>query len=117
MIGALRIVHRNALVYRRTWTGSLFMSFLQPTLFLLAMGVGVGSLMDRGASAMPGGPSFFGFLAPRPLAAACMQTATFESTYPIAGKMPWRRNYEAITATPIGVPDVVLGELAWIGVR
>ena len=46
-----------------------------------------------------------------------MQTATFESTFPIFGKMTWRRNYEAITVTPMRVPDLVLGELAWITVR
>ena len=38
---ALRLVQRNAMVYRRVWRGSLFMSFLQPTLFLLAMGLGM----------------------------------------------------------------------------
>jgi lipooligosaccharide transport system permease protein len=115
MIGALRVAQRNALVYRRAWRGSLFTSFLQPTLFLLAMGMGVGSLMDQ--SALPDGLSFLQFLAPGLLAAACMQTATFESTYPISGKMSWRRNYEAITATPIGIRHLVSGELAWIAVR
>jgi lipooligosaccharide transport system permease protein len=46
-----------------------------------------------------------------------MQTASFESSFPISGKMTWRRNYEAITATPMRVVDLVLGELAWIAVR
>src|SRR5687767_2497106 len=49
--GALRIVQRNALVYRRKWRGSLFFSFLQPTLFLTAMGVGLGSQIDQAAAA------------------------------------------------------------------
>ena len=99
MIGALRIAQRNALVYRRAWRGSLFVSFLQPTLFLLAMGVGLGALVDGGGSPLPGGVGFLEFLAPGLLAATCMQTASFESSFPISGKMTWRRNYEAITAT------------------
>ena len=37
---AIRLVERNALVYRRIWRGSFFGSFLQPTLFLFAFGVG-----------------------------------------------------------------------------
>lgn len=126
--GALRIVQRNALVYRRVWRGSLFFSFLQPTLFLAAMGLGVGRLVDAGARAaspgvaaagasLPGGGSFLTFLAPGLLAAACMQTAAFESTFPVMGKMTWRRNYEAMTAAPLGVADLVLGELAWVGLR
>jgi lipooligosaccharide transport system permease protein len=46
-----------------------------------------------------------------------MQTASFESSFPIVGKMTWQYNYEAISATPMRVVDVVLGELAWVAVR
>ena len=117
MTGALRVVQRNALVYRRAWRGSVFSSFLQPTLFLLAMGLGLGTMVDAGGAALPGGVSYAEFLAPGLLAAAAMQVAGFESTYPVLGKMLWFRNYEAILATPLGVTDLVLGELAWIAVR
>lgn len=117
LTGALRIVERNARVYRRVWRGSLFSSFLQPTLFLLAMGVGLGTLVDRGGAPLPGGVPFLHFLAPGLLAAACMQTASFESSFPVMGKMTWQRNYEAITTTPVGVAPLVVGELAWIAVR
>jgi lipooligosaccharide transport system permease protein len=117
LTGAWRVVQRNALVYRHVWRGSLFFTFLQPTLFLLAMGFGLGGFIDRGRGGMPGGVSFLTFLAPGLLAAACMQTAAFESSFPILGKMTWRRNYDAIVATPIRVVDVVLGELSWMAVR
>lgn len=117
MIGALRMVQRNALVYRRAWRGSVFSSFLQPTLFLLAMGFGLGGMVDAGGAALPGGVSYAEFLAPGLLAAAAMQVAGFESTYPVLGKMMWFRNYDAITATPMSVNDLVRGELAWIAVR
>jgi lipooligosaccharide transport system permease protein len=117
MIAAFRVVQRNALVYRRTWRGSLFFSFLQPALFLLAMGIGVGRLIEPGRAALPGQVPFLDFLAPGLLAAACMQTAGFESSFPINDRMVWRRNYEAITATPVQILDLVLGELAWVAVR
>jgi lipooligosaccharide transport system permease protein len=116
--GPLRIVQRNALVYRRNWRGSVFFSFLQPTLFLVAMGLGVGGMVDVSAAggALTGG-TFLTFLAPGLMAAACMQTAAFESSFSILGKMTWRRNYQAISATPLGVTDIVIGELAWMAVR
>jgi lipooligosaccharide transport system permease protein len=117
VIGSLRVVQRNALVYRRGWRGSLFSSFLQPTLFLTAMGVVLGSRIDRGGAALPGGVPFLHFLAPGLLAAACMQTAMFESSFPVHHKMVWRRSYEALNATPLRVADIVVGELAWIGLR
>jgi lipooligosaccharide transport system permease protein len=115
--GAFRILERNALVYRHIWRGSLFSSFLQPTLFLLAMGVGLGALVDAGGAVLPGSVPFLHFLAPGLLAAACMQTASFESSFPVISKMTWQRNYEAVTTTPLAVPSLVAGELAWIGVR
>ncbi len=117
MTRALRIVHRNALVYRRVWSGSIFTSFLQPTLFLLAMGIGVGGMVEGERAGLPAGMSFLAFLAPGLLAAACMQTAAAESSWPILGKMRWHRNYEAMMATPIDVRDLVFGELAWVVVR
>jgi lipooligosaccharide transport system permease protein len=117
MMGAARMVQRNALVYRHVWRGSVFSSFLQPTLFLLAMGFGVGGLLDAQSVAFPNGMTYVEFLAPGLLAAAAMQVATFESTYPVLGKMVWQRNYEAVLSTPMSVSDIVVGELAWIVVR
>ncbi|MEO5740740.1 MAG: ABC transporter, partial [Vicinamibacterales bacterium] len=117
MIPAVRMVRRNALVYRRIWRGSVFSSFLQPTLFLLAMGLGLGAMVDSGGAALPGGATYAAFLAPGLLAAAAMQVSVFESTYPVLGKMVWFRNYEAIMATPMRVSDLVLGELAWMALR
>jgi lipooligosaccharide transport system permease protein len=93
------------------------MSFIQPTLFLLAMGTGLGSLMSNGAASMVDGFSYMDFLAPGLLAGSCMQTATFESSFPVTAKMTWNRNYAAIAATPMSVADIVIGELAWIAVR
>ena len=80
-------------------------------------GLGLGAMVDAGGAALPGGVSYAEFLAPGLLAAAAMQVAGFESTYPVLGKMMWHRNYEAIMATPMRVSDLVLGELAWMALR
>lgn len=93
------------------------MNFLQPSLYLLSMGMGVGALVSRGDATFPGGVSYLAFLGPGLLASACMQTATFESSFPIMGKMTWRRNYEAICATPISPGAIVVGELLWLAIR
>jgi lipooligosaccharide transport system permease protein len=114
---AIHIVERNALVYRRVWRGSFFSSFLQPTLFLLAIGIGLGGVIDSGGAHLPGGVDYLHFFAPGLLASAAMQSASFESSWPVLGKFTWHRNYEAISSTPITVSDLVLGELGWIAVR
>ncbi len=111
---ANRVFYRNARVYARTWRSGVFFSFFQPLLFLSAIGFGVGKLIGADA---PGGRGYLAFLAPALLAAACMQTATFESTYPLLGKIQWRRTYEAILATPISVKDLFAGEIRWLAMR
>ena len=44
--GALRVVEREAQVFRRLWRGSAFSTFLTPVLFLAAIGLGLGGLVD-----------------------------------------------------------------------
>ena len=93
LAGAARILQRNLLVYRRTWRGSLFGSFLTPMLYLTAMGIGLSKLMANGGVSALGGVPYLAFLGPGILASSCMQSASFESTYPIMGKIMWRKNY------------------------
>jgi lipooligosaccharide transport system permease protein len=115
--GAARVLQRNLMVYRRTWRGSLFGSFLTPLLYLTAMGIGLSQLMSQGGTTMLGGVEYLDFLGPGIMASSCMQTASFESTFPIMGKISWRRNYEAILATPMEVHHLLIGELGWIAFR
>ena len=111
-----RVWQRNWLVYRRLWHRSLAFGFLSPVLFLTAMGLGLGALIGAETSAF-GGFEYLDWLAPGLLAATGMQTATFESTYPIMNKIMWGRNYEAMLSTPLGVRSIVWGELGWTAFR
>jgi lipooligosaccharide transport system permease protein len=116
MTAATRVLQRNLLVYRRTFRGSLFSSFVTPLLYLTAMGLGLGRLVTVDTSSLPGG-DYLHFLGPGIMAATCMQSAVFESTFPIMGKIMWRRNYEAMLATPLEVRHILAGELGWIAFR
>jgi lipooligosaccharide transport system permease protein len=102
--------------WRHFWRSSLISNVLEPVLFLAAMGLTLGSLVDRGQGA-PGGVSYLAFLAPGLLAAAAMQNASFESTYPVLGAIKWDKTYEAVLATPAGVRDILVGHLLYIGLR
>ena len=117
MTGALRILEHHLIVYRRTWKGSLFMSFVSPILFLAAMGVGLGSLISRGPVRTLDGVSYLAFLAPGLLAASAMQSAFVETTYPIMARIQWERTYDGMLATPIAVLDVLAGEVGWLALR
>lgn len=114
---AARVLQRNLWVYRRTWRGSILGSFLTPMLYLTAMGIGLGGLISQRDTTAFGGYDYVHFLGPGILAATSMQSATFEASFPVMGKIAWRRNYEAMLATPLQVGHVLAGELLWIGFR
>jgi lipooligosaccharide transport system permease protein len=120
------VLEHELLVYRRAWRGSIFSSFLSPVLFLAAMGLGLGSLVDAaGAAGETGGAggaalagvSYLAFLAPGLLASTAMQTAAGESTFPVMAGLVWVKSFHGMIATPIRPSDVVVGKLTYIGLR
>jgi lipooligosaccharide transport system permease protein len=103
--------------YRRTWRGSIYTSFLSPVLYLGAMGLGLGKLIDAHGTARLGGVSYLAFLAPGLLAAAAMQSGIEESTYPVLGSVKWRRTYYAAAASPLRPADIFHGHLLFTTMR
>jgi lipooligosaccharide transport system permease protein len=122
--GARRVYGYMLLRYKRTWRGTLTTSFLYPLLYLLAMGLGLGHLVDQhlagaGSSGLArlGGETYVQFIAPGLLAATAMQMGYNESTYPVMHGVKWDRVYFAMISTPISVRSVQIGHLAWIATR
>src|SRR5437588_6535720 len=114
---AVRSLQSWAYRYKRTWRGSAVSSILQPVLFLAAMGLGLGSLVNRGHTSSLGGVTYLVFLAPALLAAAAMQTAAMESAWPVLAAVKWLKTYDAMLATPLRVRDLLVGHLTWIALR
>lgn len=113
----LRVVEHHFLVYRRTWRGTVFSTFFSPLLFLTAIGVGLGAFVDDANPAGIAGVSYIAFLAPGLLAAQAMQTATFESTYPVMAGIRWLKTYVAMIMSPLETRHVAAGQLLWTGLR
>ena len=106
--------------YRRTWRGSVAYSFIFPTLYLAAMGLGLGTLVNHhlGTSITSlGTTGYLSFVAPGILAGSAMQIAVNESTYPVMGAIRWDRSYLAQTYTPLSVDDVLAGHVCFMAFR
>ena len=118
-LSALVVVERFWIWYRHGWRATAVTSVLQPLLFLLAFGVGLGSLVNTGgrAIAATGGVPYLMYLAPGLLAMSAVQIAAFESTYPVLSAFKWQRIYQAMAASPITPGQIAIGNLAWIGLR
>ena len=93
---------------RRTLRGTIASALLGPLLYLTAMGLGLGSLVNS-EHTLPGGEKFLVFVAPGVLAATAMQTAFADSTYPVLGSVKWVGNYWGAIATPQQPSDVLRG--------
>jgi lipooligosaccharide transport system permease protein len=103
--------------YRRTWRGSIYSSVLNPLLYLGAMGLGLGKLVDQHGTAHLGHVSYLLFLAPGLLAAQAMQTGIGECTYPVLGSVKWNRTYQAAAASPLRPGDIFRGHQLFVTMR
>jgi len=103
--------------YRRTWRGSIYSSLLNPLLFLGGMGLGLGALVNKHGDAALGGVSYLSFIAPGLLAAAAMETAIGESTYPVLASVKWVKTYQAATASPLRPADIFHGHMLFVALR
>ena len=115
--GAARLVDYWAVVYLRTWKGSVFSSFLVPLLYILAMGVLLGGFIEGDPEKLDGATSYLAFVAPGMLAAQTMTTVFGELTYPVMGMIKWHKTYYSMIATPLTVGDLVMSTLGFVMFR
>jgi lipooligosaccharide transport system permease protein len=117
--GVLLVVEHAWVWYRRNWRATVVSSVLQPLLFLLAFGVGFGALVEGGGgvAAATGGVGYLVWLAPALLAVSAVQTAAFESSYPVLSGFKWQRHYHGMTAGPVSPAQVALGHIVWVAIK
>ncbi len=97
------------------------MNVIFPVLYLTAMGLGLGSLVNRhlhgSHAALIDHLPYIAYIAPGILASSAMQIAISEGTWPILGRIKWERSYLAMLQTPLRVVDVLIGQLSFIAIR
>lgn len=110
----LRYAEREARVWRRLWYGSVSTGILTPILFLGAMGLGVGGLVDEHTGTVEG-VDYLTFVAPGLLLAAAAQHVTPTMLWGVMAGQKWMGQFHGAVATPMRPTDVYLGLLAWQG--
>jgi lipooligosaccharide transport system permease protein len=101
------LVERNTLIYRRSLTPVLS-SIVEPVLYLLSIGFGVGMLVGKVAGVdVP----YADFVAPAILATTAMNAAFNQTSFAVFTRIKTDRSYDAIVPTPLSIADIALGEV------
>ena len=109
---SLRVWQRDADVYFTTWKTEFLPPLLEPILYVLAFGLGLGQLVKE-VHYQGRVLGYLEFMAPGIIAVAVMFWAFFETSFSSYVRMYYQKTYDAIVATPLLVEDVLLGELLW----
>lgn len=86
--------------------------FLEPLLFLAAVGVGLSAYVEE-IQEVP----YLRFLVPAQAMIAAVYAAIFETTYGTYFRLVVDRNYDAIVATPVSPREVFWGEIVYVAVK
>ncbi|WP_344466494.1 ABC transporter permease [Kitasatospora kazusensis] len=109
MLGNLWIRHRV------TWRSTFISSVLQPTLYLLALGLTLGAHIRPGPNTW--GQPYAVYLVPGILVTRAVQNAVGESTYPLLDGFRWTRTYWAAVSSPLEPVDLLNGQVLWVAVQ
>ncbi|HHW83171.1 MAG TPA: ABC transporter permease [Actinomycetales bacterium] len=89
-------------------TSVLFYDLGQIFLYLIAMGLALGSLVDANTESVDG-VSYLVFVAPALVVSSAVTTAAGEMTYPIMEGFKWRRTYYGPAAAPLTGGQIAFG--------
>lgn len=96
------------MVYTKLYKSSIAFNFVEPVLYLVAMGFGLGAFVKE-----VNGVPYMNFIAPGLIASSAMFATASECTYGTYIRMTYQKTFDAILATPVNLDDLVAGEMLW----
>src|SRR3712207_4012470 len=106
------VLVREIVNFSSFWRSTAFSSSVEPTIYLLAFGLGVGTLVNR-----VNGLDYVEFVGTGTVATAVMFSSVFPSMFGTFVKREFQRTYDAILAAPVDTEELVTAEALWISVR
>lgn len=111
------VLERSFIAFKSSTWIVIVTGFVEPVLYLLSFGYGVGKFIGNIDSGAGGMVSYAAFIAPGLLATSAMNGAVYDSTWNVFFKLRESRLYHGMLATSLGPLDVALGEIAWALLR
>ncbi len=107
------IMSREVANFRTFWKSTTFSSVLEPVIYLLAFGVGLGATLVDGV----GGLEYVEFVGTGMVATAVIFSSALPAMFGTFVKHRFQNTYDAILAAPVSVEELVTAEMLWIGLR
>jgi lipooligosaccharide transport system permease protein len=105
--------YRHMRVYTRNLLSNGLPPFLEPLLFLLGVGLGLGRYINATMDGLP----YIEFLGTGLLVTAAMYTSAFECTFGTFIRLEFEKVYDGMLAAPITVNNLIIGEILWAGTK
>ena len=107
------VMSREVANFRTFWKSTTFSSVLEPVVYLLAFGLGLGAtVVDR-----VDGLRYVEFVGTGMVATAVIFSSVFPAMFGTFVKERFQRTYDAILAAPVDVEELVTAEMLWISLR
>lgn len=108
----LGILTREFIVFRRLWLSTTFGAIVEPTIYLLAFGFGLGALIST-----INGYSYIEFVGTGSVATAVLFSSVFAGMFTTYVRRVYQKTYDGLLATPIDVSEIVTAEAIWIALK
>ena len=108
IVYATRVLRRNMKVFYKLYLSNLVINFIEPSIYLFAFGIGLGSFVQD-----INGMTYIRFIAPGMVAQSGLFAAAFECLYGTFVRMNFQKTFDAILATPVNKEGVILGEILY----
>lgn len=103
-----KVWHRDKDVFMKTYKTNFIPPFLEPILYFLALGFGLGIFIRQ-----VDGVSYAQYIAPGLISISIMYSAFFECTYGSFVRMYYQKTFDAVVATPLTMDEVIAGDILW----
>ncbi len=109
----LSVWYRHHRVYTKNLLSNGLPPFLEPLLFLLGVGLGLGKYITESME----GLAYIEFLGTGLLVTTAMFTSAYECTFGTFIRLEYEKVYDGMLAAPITVNNLIVGEIIWAGTK